>query len=98
LLEAVTPQLPGVSLATVYATLELLEELGMTRRVPMPGGVTVFDSRTDPHHHTRCRRCGAVHDLDAPLATDTAVAAAEQVGFHADEATLTLTGVCAGCR
>ena len=31
--EAVAPKLPGISLPTVYATLELFEELGIVRRV-----------------------------------------------------------------
>ena len=59
--------LPGVSLPTVYATLDLLAEVGAVRQVPLPGGAAVYDSRVDPHHHVRCRRCGAVQDLDVAL-------------------------------
>ncbi|MGH2942821.1 MAG: Fur family transcriptional regulator, partial [Solirubrobacteraceae bacterium] len=33
LLDAVADRLPNVSLPTIYATLDLLEELGMVRRV-----------------------------------------------------------------
>src|SRR5690242_15325297 len=57
MLHAVGERLPGVSLPTVYATLELLEELGQVRRVAIPGGPALFDRRTAPHHHMVCRSC-----------------------------------------
>src|SRR5579875_3919044 len=60
----VSRRMPGVSLPTVYATLELLEELGQVRRVPGASGAVIFDARTDAHDHFVCRRCGAVSDLD----------------------------------
>ena len=53
LLDAVAERLPNVSLPTIYATLELLEELGMVRRVQR-AGTTLFDPRTEPHHHLVC--------------------------------------------
>src|ERR687890_1311951 len=60
-------RLPGLSLPTVYATLELFESLGLVRRVDAGGPATLFDPRTDPHAHFACRRCGAVSDLDAAV-------------------------------
>src|SRR5204863_9376190 len=63
--DAVAPVLPGVSLPTVYATLELFEELGIVRRVHAAGGAVRYDPRTDAHHHTACRRCGRVEDLES---------------------------------
>ena len=55
LLAEVEPDLPGVSLPTVYATLDLLEEVGLVRRVVGLGGAEVYDSRPEPHHHLVCR-------------------------------------------
>jgi Fe2+ or Zn2+ uptake regulation protein len=66
-LAGVSDALPGTALPTVYATLELFEELGLVRRVQTGGGTMVFDPRTDPHHHLTCRRCGAVEDVEAPV-------------------------------
>src|ERR1700759_1561554 len=67
LLEELAPALPSLSPATLYATLDLLGELGLVRRVPTPRGPALYDSRTDAHHHLACRRCGAIADLDVPL-------------------------------
>src|SRR5215213_611486 len=52
----VEQRLPGLSLPTVYATLELLDELGLVRRVGPAGGRILFDSRLDEHHHAVCSR------------------------------------------
>lgn len=96
-LGAVTRTLPGTSLPTVYATLELFEELGIVRRVNAGGGAVLFDSRTADHHHLICRTCGAVHDLDAPVELDGALDAARAQGFAPRTASLVVDGVCAAC-
>src|ERR1700760_4407753 len=63
----VTDRLPGVSMPTVYATLELLEELGHVVRVPTNSGPVLFDTRADQHDHMICRSCGDVIDLEARI-------------------------------
>jgi Fe2+ or Zn2+ uptake regulation protein len=95
---AVRARIPGVSLPTVYATLELLEELGLVRKVGAGGGSMVYDARTDEHHHLVCRQCGAIADLDAPVDDSGLLAAAGEHGFAADYAEVVVRGLCAGCR
>src|SRR5204862_4444204 len=63
--EDVRREIPSLSFGTIYATLELFEELGLLRRVGTLEGATIYDSRTQPHHHAICRRCGRVVDIDA---------------------------------
>src|SRR4051812_24668639 len=82
LLDHVEKNVPGVSLPTVYSTLELLEELGLTRRVGSVGGRVLFDSRLDDHQHVVCSRCGRVEDLDVPVDASGAVQAAERAGYR----------------
>jgi Fe2+ or Zn2+ uptake regulation protein len=91
-------RMPGVSLPTVYATLELLEQLGVVRRVAAPTGAVVYDPRTDSHHHLVCRRCGAIADMDATLDPSELLVAARDTGFAADYAEVVVTGLCASCR
>jgi Fe2+ or Zn2+ uptake regulation protein len=97
LLLLVAERLPGLSLPTVYATLDLFEELGLVRRLATNRGPVRFDSRTDPHHHTVCRRCGRVDDLSAQVKLGPAVAAARRAGFDAAGAELLVSGLCTGC-
>jgi Fe2+ or Zn2+ uptake regulation protein len=93
----VSDVLPGTSLPTVYSTLELLEGLGLVRRVGTGNGAVVFDSRLEPHAHTVCRRCGAMADLEGTAAPDDALARAGATGFVPDHAQLVVWGLCAAC-
>ena len=96
-LARVSEVLPGTSLPTVYSTLELLEGLGLVRRVGTGNGAVVFDSRVEPHAHTVCRRCGAMADLEGTAAPDDALAQADATGFVADHAQLVVWGLCGRC-
>jgi Fe2+ or Zn2+ uptake regulation protein len=91
------PELPSLSQATVYGTLDLLDELGLVRRICTPRGATTYDSRVDDHQHAICRACGRVEDVDARARAAGAVKAAEAAGFRVDHAQLTLSGLCAAC-
>ena len=97
LLDAVEERLPNVSLPTVYATLELFEELGLVRRVGSVGGRVLWDSRLDDHHHAACSRCGRVEDIDVPVDASAAVAAARRAGFSDARAGLVVSGLCRDC-
>src|SRR5690348_5085426 len=81
-----SPELPSLSPATVYGTLDLLDELGLVRRVSTPRGATTYDSRVDDHHHVICRVCGRVQDLDADVETDAAARAARAAGYTVSHA------------
>jgi Fe2+ or Zn2+ uptake regulation protein len=94
----VSRRMPGVSLPTVYATLELLEELGLIRRVATEGGTVVYDPRTDDHHHAVCRVCGQMVDVDAPVDRDAVVDRARAAGFAVEDAQVIVRGLCPACR
>jgi Fe2+ or Zn2+ uptake regulation protein len=88
---------PGLSPATIYSTLDLLDELGFLRRVSTPRGGTVYDSRTAQHHHVICRSCGRIEDVDARVDTRAVERAARTAGFRVDHGQLALSGLCADC-
>ena len=96
LLDAVTDRLPSVSLPTIYATCELLEELGMIRRVQR-AGTTLFDPRTEPHHHLVCTTCGSVDDLELELDSADLQRAAAGIGFAPERVEAIVHGRCAAC-
>jgi Fe2+ or Zn2+ uptake regulation protein len=89
-------RLPGMSLPTVYATLDLLADLGVARRVSV-GGPVLYDPRTEDHAHLRCRSCGRVQDLEVAVDAAPALAAARAAGFAPDAAEVVVEGLCADC-
>ena len=97
LLSEASDSLPGVSLPTVYATLELFEQLGIVRRVNGGGGPLLWDTRAEAHHHMVCRRCGRIEDMDAPLDLERARRSAARSGFEPDRAEVVVSGLCVSC-
>ena len=97
LLRSAADRLPNLSLPTVYATLELFEELGVVRRVAVGAGPVMWDPRPDPHQHFVCRRCGRILDLDVRVRAGAALDAARAAGHAPDQAQVLVTGVCEAC-
>jgi Fe2+ or Zn2+ uptake regulation protein len=94
---AIRDELPGTSTPTVYATLELLVELGLARRIDAGGTAALYDARIEPHQHVVCRRCGCVDDLDVQLDDGPLLGAARAAGFSPEAAELVISGLCADC-
>jgi Fur family transcriptional regulator, stress-responsive regulator len=89
--------LPGVSLPTIYAALDALEDAGLVRRIAAGRGPALYDAGPE-HHHLVCRRCGRVEDLEADVAMTPALKLARQHGFEPEGAELVVRGLCSRCR
>jgi Fe2+ or Zn2+ uptake regulation protein len=90
---AVRRSLPGVATPTVYATLELLVDLGLVRQIPTSGAAVLYDAGLEPHQHAICRSCGEVRDVDGGLEAGELLRAAAVSGFKPAGAEL----VCEQC-
>ena len=93
---AVQHELPGVSVPTIYATLDLFAELGLARRIDTPTSA-LYDAGLEPHQHAVCRRCGRVQDIEGGLDAAALLGAASAAGFQPQGAELIITGLCAEC-
>ena len=58
------PEMPQLSLGTVYRNLHQMAQEGRLRE--LEGPVARFDAVLPPHTHIRCIRCGQVADLALP--------------------------------
>jgi Fur family transcriptional regulator, peroxide stress response regulator len=93
---AVRRRLPGMSLATVYTTLEVLVKSGLAGRVIGPDGVVRYDARTDAHDHRRCLRCGRIEDLERP-GPPHPLDLSPSADFTPTGYRVEVTGYCSGC-
>jgi Fe2+ or Zn2+ uptake regulation protein len=66
---AVRRDIPHISLATVYKSLEALVESHLATKLSYADGPARYDCRCDSHYHIRCLKTGQVRDL--PTAFDT---------------------------
>lgn len=97
-LQGVREASPGISLATVYKSLETFVGCGLASKLSYSDGSARYDARTDPHHHARCLGCGQVMDLPV-LVTDREISdlARQAPRFHVTGYRLELTGFCRAC-
>lgn len=99
LYEAVRPNFPTTSLATIYKTVAVLEQIGEAAELHLGQDMARYDGADPhPHPHAVCTECGRVVDVD--LATDTGlVDRVEQItGFQVDTYRVDFFGICPDCR
>lgn len=90
---------PGMSLSTVYRTLELLARLGLVLEARLGGERRVYElaGERGEHTHLICRSCGAIghpHDIDLRSLRERLTQETGYVGIAMD---LVATGLCPAC-
>lgn len=92
----IKPELPALSLGTVYKTIDFLVDLGFVREVDAPGTSRRFDANLGAHHHLWCVRCHTLEDV-AHEAFE-GVRAPDGLDFAVSDYTIRFNGICAACR
>src|SRR5918993_1264911 len=86
--------IPDISLATVYKSLETLVGCGLAVKLTYGDGSARYDGRTDPHPHARCLGCGAVLDVPGRLDASALERLGPVHGFAVEGYRLELVGYC----
>jgi Fur family transcriptional regulator, peroxide stress response regulator len=95
---AVRSEVPVISLATVYKSLETLVGCGLAMKLTYGDGSARYDGRTDPHHHARCLSCTRIFDVSGRLPSEELSELEEGAkDFHVTGYRLELTGYCSDC-
>lgn len=92
------PQIPDLSMGTVYRNLNLFKQQGLASSVATVRGVERFDGNVSPHVHFICAGCDAVIDLEQmQVPASLQAAAAACCGGQVDACQLSFTGLCRSC-
>ena len=90
---------PAMNRATIYRTLEFLEELDLVRHPVVEVGVARWHGASEvAHSHLVCRRCGWEQELELSLLEPLDHELRRRYGFTTDLAHFALIGVCSTCR
>jgi Fe2+ or Zn2+ uptake regulation protein len=90
---------PGIGVATVYRTLDLLVRHGRIQELRVGDQpVTRYDGNVRRHDHVICVDCGRVFDVEVSLADAAVQAAGRDVDVDVDDYDLQLRGRCGECR
>lgn len=94
----VKPDLPSLSLGTVYRTLDLFVEYDLASRVHAFSDQARFDANLHTHHHLVCQRCRRIADFEDPRLESLPVAATHLHGFRVLTHRVHLVGLCPQCQ
>ncbi|ARQ99213.1 iron-regulated membrane protein [Campylobacter devanensis] len=92
---------PGlnVGIATVYRSLNLLEESGMVTSISFGVQGKKFELANKPHHdHMICRQCGVIVEFEDQIIEKRQLAIAKEHGFKLTGHIMQLYGVCGECN
>jgi Fe2+ or Zn2+ uptake regulation protein len=88
-------QMPGISLRTIYQTLNDLVAMGELRVLNFTAGSSRFDPNVAHHHHAHCDTCGELRDVYVDQLHELEVRGLE--GFRSHRASIVFNGVCTSC-
>ncbi len=94
--EAVRRRFPGLSPATVYATLALFADLELIQEISGP--VRRYDGRASHHLNLICRRCGQIVDVPDRRLASLERTIASRARFDVKAVRFELHGLCPRCR
>lgn len=90
---------PDLGLTTVYRTLEILEQLGVIRRVHLDDGCEGFAPAAAEHgHHLICSRCQTTIEFEDCNLSSLLKRVADRTGFTIEQHWLELVGLCPKCQ
>ncbi len=89
---------PTVSLATVYSTLKILNDIGLVMELNISQGETRYDPNTEAHAHLLCIQCGSLIDWSDPIMGELISKVSAAANFTVIGSSLDLKGICDGCR
>lgn len=92
------PLYPTMSLATVYKTIEILQEIDLVQRLNVGEDSFRYDANTISHAHIRCSECNRVDDLDSVDYADFVNFVAKQTAYQITGQQFYFFGVCPQCQ
>lgn len=96
--ERVKAFFPYVTIATVYSTLTMLEQVGIVRELPFQRQ-SRYDANLEPHANLVCLSCGTVVDADIGQETvaELGQLISQESDFEVASQRVDFYGWCSGC-
>lgn len=97
--QALKPQYPSLSPATVYNTLDTLMQLGLVNALGHAGdGEVHYDADTEPHINLACIACHRIVDVPSEHVQHLNGEIAQASGFKILGARVLYYGICPECQ
>ncbi|HBM74491.1 MAG TPA: transcriptional repressor [Clostridiaceae bacterium] len=100
--ELVKKECPEIGLATVYRTLQLLENIGFIFKMNLDDGKNRYEishaEEDHHHHHLICLKCGCLTEVQGDLLDALEKKVEEKYDFEVTNHILKFFGYCSKCR
>ena len=100
--ELLQEESPDIGLATVYRSLEMLEELGFLHRIEFGDGKSRYEMATGDsphaHHHLICLSCSKVLEFGDDLMETLESFVSRTADFEITDHQVKFYGYCSECR
>lgn len=101
LYDEVKKECPEIGLATVYRTVQLLEELGVICKISLNDGYNryelVHENEPHQHHHLICTECGKIIEVEGDLLDSIEQSVQEKYNFYVKNHSVKFFGLCCDC-
>lgn len=101
LYELVKKECPEIGLATIYRTIQLLEEIGMLSKLNLDDGCNRYElideDEVHQHHHLICTKCGKVIEVAEDLLDSIEKNVEREYKFKIENHNLKFLGTCEEC-
>ncbi len=93
---------PEIGLATVYRTLQLLSDLGITETLNLDDGFVRYEigelNDKHHHHHLICEKCNTVIGIEDDMLDNIEDRFMNDYGFKVTNHVVKFYGVCSNCQ
>ena len=92
---------PSIGLATVYRTLDMLNDLDIVKKIPFRDGMSRYDLVKTVNDYQPfyllCQSCGEITEIKAPIFEDAKKRIEQEYQFKINTHHLTFHGICKKC-
>lgn len=92
------PDIPDLSLGTVYRNIALFKNEGTVRVICNVNGEERYDADVKPHSHFVCNCCGKVIDVEDENMNFDFTSRLSEKGFAVESRYVIYYGICPECR
>ncbi|MDF2521668.1 MAG: transcriptional repressor [Clostridia bacterium] len=92
---------PEIGLATVYRTMQVLDELGLVYKHNFDDGRTRYEitqNEDHQHHHLICKKCGQVIEVEEDLLEQLETEVQKKYDFSITNHNVKFFGYCSSCK
>ena len=91
----------NIGLATIYRTLQLLDECGIVKKLNFGDSCYRYElseEKKHQHHHLVCLNCGRIYEFDDDLLEELEQKIAEKNDFKVVDHMVKILGYCSRCK